>query len=323
MTSLLSFPATNHRQYLWFDVVSGLSVGAMIIPQSMSYATIAGLPTQYGLYASFVPIFAYAVFGSSRQLAVGPVALVSLLVYSGLSDFVDTDAEGNLVQAQYNTMAVQLAFLAGLSQFILGLLRFGFIVNFLSHAVISGFTTGAAIIIGLSQIGGILGYKIKKTSGWPGVAATLYNIFKDIGAFNYKTFLMGSGFIAMLLTFKHLGKTYPRLAVLRTVGPITAAAIGIAITWPARLDEKGIPIVGEIPKGLPPVTVDTWGSIRDLGKMIVTALSISLVGFLESIAIANHTQKTPVTKPHAMKTSSSCRWATCSDRWSILSACHM
>ena len=99
---------------------------------------------------------------------------------------------------------------------------------------------------------------------------------------------MGSGFIAMLLTFKHLGKTYPRLAVLRTVGPITAAAVGIAITWPARLDEKGIPIVGEIPKGMPPLTVDTWGSIDDLGKMIVTALSISLVGFLESIAIAKN-----------------------------------
>ena len=276
------------RQYLWLDIVSGLSVGAMVVPQSMSYARIAGLPTQFGLYAAFVPIFAYAIFGSSRQLAVGPVALVSLLVYSGLSDFVETDADGNINQAQFNMMAVQLAFLAGLAQFILGVLRFGFVVNFLSHAVISGFTTGAAIIIGLSQVGGILGYKIDKTSGWPGVAATIYDIFKKIDQFNYKTFLMGIGFIAMLLTFKELGKRNAKLKFLRTVGPLTAAAIGITIVWSARLDKKGIPIVGEIPKGLPPATVKYWGTISELGKMIVTAISISLVGFLESIAIAKN-----------------------------------
>jgi len=149
------------RKCLFTDVVAGLTVGIMVVPQSMSYAKLAGLPVQVGLYSSLVPIYAYAVFGSSRQLAVGPVALVSLLLSTGLtmileSEGVTPDNTENY-EAIYATMALQISFLVGVCYIVMGLLRLGFVTIFLSHAVVSGFTSAAAIIIGLSQIKYIFG----------------------------------------------------------------------------------------------------------------------------------------------------------------------
>lgn len=134
------------------DLIAGATVGVMVIPQSMAYALIAGLPTVYGLYSAFIPLFAYSVFGSSRHLAVGPVAIVSLLVESGISPLIDQSLDEAAQVAQYVHYALLTAFVSGLCMVCMGLLRLGFLVNFLSHSVISGFTTGAAVVIGVTQV---------------------------------------------------------------------------------------------------------------------------------------------------------------------------
>jgi len=139
------------------DLVAGLTVGVMLIPQGMAYAMIAGLPPIYGLYASTIPLFIYALLGTSRQLAVGPVAMVSLLTAAG----VGTLAKGGT--ELYIMLAITLAFMVGMIQFLLGVFRLGFLVNFLSHPVISGFTSAAALIIGLSQLKHLLGVEIARS----------------------------------------------------------------------------------------------------------------------------------------------------------------
>ena len=159
---MLSWLATyDWRRCLLTDVIAGLTVGIMVVPQSMSYAKLAGLPVQVGLYSSLVPIYAYAVFGSSRQLAVGPVALVSLLLSTGLTMILESEGitpdNTEDYESIYATMALQISFLVGVCYILMGLLRLGFVTIFLSHAVVSGFTSAAAIIIGLSQIKYIFG----------------------------------------------------------------------------------------------------------------------------------------------------------------------
>ena len=145
----------------------------MIIPQSMAYAMIAGLPTYYGLYAALTPLFVYALFGTSHQLAVGPVALASLLVEAGLSSVVDRNVEPE----KYISYAITLSFFVGLIQLLMGTFRLGFIVSFLSHSILSGFTSGAAISIGLSQLKHIMGYDIHSSHS---VAGTLESWGKHI-----------------------------------------------------------------------------------------------------------------------------------------------
>ena len=274
------------RTTLFSDVIAGLTVGVMIIPQSMSYAKLAGLPVEYGLYSALVPIYAYALFGSSRQLAVGPVAIISLLLSTGLG--VLMDREGFEVgdpdyQNRYNQLAVQISFLVGITYIVMGLLRLGFVTIFLSHAVISGFTSGAAVIIGLSQIKFIFGYDIKRSDH---VYEIIQSVFENISGFSYKTFLMGSLSIAALVTMKNVGKTYKKLKWMRAMGPLTVTTFTIVITVVLDLDKKGIPVVGSIPKGLPSVSVGDWTPIERFGEIYLIAISIAIVGFMESIAIA-------------------------------------
>ncbi|KAK3287873.1 hypothetical protein CYMTET_4637 [Cymbomonas tetramitiformis] len=267
----------DHKAYLQDDLIAGLTVGIMIVPQSMAYALIAGLPTQYGLYSSIIPIYIYALFGSSRQLAVGPVALVSLLVEAGLRNLgVDEDDE-----EEYAAYAHTLAFLCGMFQIFLGIFRLGFIIDFLSHAVVSGFTSGAAVTIGLSQLKYLVGYKIEKSSS---IYDTLSSAIKGIDDFQVGTFIMGSIWITMLLTFKHLGKTYPKLKMLRALGPLIVVVLSTMIVGFTRWNEQGMEVVGTIPSGFPPFTNDhKWDKT---GEVLGTAVTISFVGFMESIAIA-------------------------------------
>ncbi|MBT8273263.1 MAG: sodium-independent anion transporter, partial [Bacteroidia bacterium] len=143
---ILEWLPKYNKSWLRGDMNAGLTVGVMLIPQGMAYASIAGLPAVYGLYASIVPLLIYALFGTSRQLAIGPVAMVSLLTATALAAF------DGLTTEQYISYAILLALLVGGIQFLLGLFRLGFLVNFLSHPVISGFTSAAAIIIGFSQL---------------------------------------------------------------------------------------------------------------------------------------------------------------------------
>ncbi|KAF5203263.1 Sulfate transporter, partial [Thalictrum thalictroides] len=146
------------KEYLQIDLMAGITVGIMLVPQAMSYAKLAGLHPIYGLYSGFVPIFVYAIFGSSRQLAIGPVALVSLLVSNVLGGIADSTDE------LYTELAILLALMVGILECVMGLLRLGWLIRFISHSVISGFTTASAIVIALSQAKYFLGYNIVRSS---------------------------------------------------------------------------------------------------------------------------------------------------------------
>ena len=275
------------RTTLLKDVVAGLTVGVMVVPQSMSYAKLAGLPVQYGLYSALVPVYAYAAFGSSRQLAVGPVAIISLLLSTGLSAIMRTRGvsasdDPDAYASQYAALAVQTSFLVGVMYIVMGICRLGFVTIFLSHAVISGFTTGAAVIIGASQLKYVVGYDIERSDR---IYEILYNLFASIGEFNWKTFLMGTLSIVWLVALKNSGKRYPRLKWARAAGPLSITVIAVALVAAANLDERGIPVVGKIPRGFPQLTTSWWTPVDNFGQLFVVVVSIGIVGFMESIAI--------------------------------------
>eukprot|EP01025_Chloroclados_australasicus_P052553 TRINITY_DN612_c0_g2_i2.p2 TRINITY_DN612_c0_g2~~TRINITY_DN612_c0_g2_i2.p2 ORF type:complete len:667 (-),score=99.60 TRINITY_DN612_c0_g2_i2:54-2054(-) len=281
------------RSFLIADLIAGLTVGVMVIPQSMSYAGIAGLPPNYGLYGAFYPVLAYAVFGSSRQLAVGPVAITSLLLEEGLTplvpgkehihDTANLNAHEQEVMDVYVHKAIQVSLIVAIMYVMVGVVRLGFLANFLSHSVISGFTTGAALIIGLSQLKYILGYNIDRSSQ---VHVVLQSMFEDISKFEWQEFLMGISWIFVLLLFKELGKRHKSLRFLRPIGPLTVSIISIILVVVFKLDRKGIAVVGDIPQGLPPVSVDLWFPIEQLEEMAKIGALIMIVGLMESISIA-------------------------------------
>ncbi|CAN6565662.1 unnamed protein product [Malus baccata var. baccata] len=261
------------REYLQVDLMSGITVGVMLVPQAMSYAKLAGLEPIYGLYSGFIPLFVYAIFGSSRQLAVGPVALVSLLVSNVLTSIVDSS------DALYTELAILLAFMVGVMECILGLLRLGWIIRFISHSVISGFTTASAIVIALSQAKYFLGYDIERSSK---IVPLIKSIIAGAEGFSWPPFVMGSVILAILLTMKHLGKTRKYLRFLRAAGPLTAVLLGTIFV--KIFNPSSISLVGDIPQGLPSFSIPkAFGYATSL---IPTALLITGVAILESVGIA-------------------------------------
>ena len=275
------------RSTLLSDVIAGLTVGVMIVPQSMSYAKLAGLPVEYGLYSSFVPVYAYAFFGTSRQLAVGPVALISLLLNTGLSLMLENSGRTPENTANYDeiyaTLALQTSFLVGICYIIMGVFRLGFITIFLSHAVVSGFTSAAAIIIGMTQLKYLFGYSIPSDKS---IHKMLINIFKDISKFNWRTFVLGTTCVFFLLFLKNIAGKYPKLKYARALGPLIVTVVTIVLQAAFDLESLGIPIVGHIPSGLPRFSGGEAVKIVDFGELTVVVLSIVIVGFMESIAIA-------------------------------------
>lgn len=267
------------------DLMAGAIVAIMLVPQSMAYALLAGLPAQIGLYASIVPLMLYALLGTSRSLAVGPVAMVSLLVAAGIGPWARPGTP------DYLALALGLALLVGLIQTMMGLVRLGFLVNFLSHAVVSGFTSAAALIIGVSQLKHLLGIQIPRTESFGGL---LQAIAQHLSETNLVTLGIGLSSIAMLFYFnQRLGRLLHRRGVasgwimpLTRSGPLLIVLVSTLLVWGLRLVETaGVKIVGEIPAGLPPITLPTfdWAVWQNL---LPTALVISFVGFMESIAVA-------------------------------------
>ncbi|TCT20019.1 SulP family sulfate permease [Melghiribacillus thermohalophilus] len=257
-----------HKNDLRGDLSAGLIVAVMLIPQGMAYAMLAGLPPEIGLYASTIPLIIYALFGSSRQLAVGPVAMVSLLVFTGVSQLAEPQTE------EFVSYALLLALMVGVIQFALGIFRLGFLVNFLSHAVISGFTSAAALIIGLSQLKHILGFDLPKDS----IFVILYEAIRGIGETNLTALIIGVGSIAVLLFFK---KKLPRFPA-----PLVVVVLGTVFTYLFKLNETaGVNIVGDIPQGIPSLSLPAF-DFASIGALLPIALTISFVGFMESIAVA-------------------------------------
>ncbi len=259
-------------KWLQGDLSAGLTVGVMLIPQGMAYAMIAGLPPIYGLYASTVPLLIYAIFGTSRQLAVGPVAMVSLLTAAGVGAMAEAGSE------TYIALAIALALFVGLIQFLLGAFRLGFLVNFLSHPVISGFTSAAALIIGLSQLKHLLGVNLPRSHH---VHEILISAAEQFGAINWITFAIGATGIALIMLVKRYRPAIP--------GPLLAVVFGILAVWGLGLTEAGVKIVGEVPSGLPAFSAPHFG-LETIQSLAPIALAIALVSFMESIAVAKAIQ---------------------------------
>lgn len=267
------FPNYN-KKWLKGDISAGLTVGVMLIPQGMAYASIAGLPAVYGLYASIVPILIYAIFGTSRQLAVGPVAMVSLLTATAIESFEGITTE------QYISYAIVLALLVGAIQFLLGILRLGFLVNFLSHPVVSGFTSAAALIIGLSQLKHLLGVEIPRSHH---VHEILINAIDKIGEINWIALVIGIIGILIIVLSKRIKKSLP--------GQLFAVIFGILAVSIFGLGQgaNAVSIVKDIPDSLPNFVIPIF-DMNVFELLIPMALTISLISFMESIAVAKAIQ---------------------------------
>ncbi|MGF1472008.1 MAG: SulP family inorganic anion transporter [Rubrobacteraceae bacterium] len=259
------------REDLGGDLSAGLIVAVMLVPQGMAYAMLAGLPPVVGLYASTIPLVVYALFGSSRHLAVGPVALVSLLTLTGVSTLAEPGS------GEFVALAALLALMVGGIQFGLGLLRVGFVVNFLSHAVISGFTSAAAIVIGLSQLKHLLGVDLKST---PSVFGLLWNASQKLGEVNLLTLALGLASIGLLVLFRRVAPRFP--------APLLVVALSATAVYIFGLQERGVSIVGDVPQGVPSFALPAFG-LDSVASLLTIALTISFVGFMESIAVATDT----------------------------------
>ena len=280
---ILDWAGSYTRETATSDLVAAAIVTIMLIPQSLAYALLAGLPAEMGLYASILPLVAYAIFGTSRALAVGPVAVVSLMTAA---------AVGNLAlqgTAEYAAAAVVLAFLSGLMLVLMGVFRLGFIANFLSHPVIAGFITASGILIAASQLRHVLGI----SGGGHTLVEIAESLWANIGATNPITLAIGGAAIVFLFWVRKGLKPLliraglrPRLAdILAKAGPVAAVAVTTLAVWGLGLDERGVAIVGSVPQGLPPFTLpsfdlDLWFALAG------SAALISVIGFVESVSVA-------------------------------------
>jgi sulfate permease, SulP family len=269
---ILEWLPMYRKDQLRGDLSAGLTVGVMLIPQGMAYAMLAGLAPIHGLYAVTIPLFLYALMGTSRQLAVGPVAMLSLLTAAGIEALHPSSPE------QYLLYALTTAFMVGVLQSAMGLFRLGFLVNFLSHPVISGFTSAAAIIIGLSQLKHLLRLDLPKSEH---IQEIIVALLKQMDGTHGLT--LGIGITAILL-IKYGKKINPNLPT-----SLLAVALGILLVWGFNLTEYGVKIVGAVPSGLPKWSSPSFdpGVWKDL---LSVALTIALVGFMESFAVAKAIQ---------------------------------
>ncbi|MDH5601223.1 MAG: SulP family inorganic anion transporter [Gammaproteobacteria bacterium] len=257
------------KNVLRADILAGITVALVLIPQSMAYAQLAGLPAYFGLYISFMPVMIAALWGSSRQLATGPVAVVSIMTATALAP-VATSPE------HYIALAMFLALLVGLFQLFLGVFRLGLVVNFLSHPVIVGFTNAAAMVIGLSQLSKIFGVSM------PGSASDhfmgrIWGVFEQIGDTHILTLFMGLGAFAIMMGLKRYAPKLP--------GVLIAVSSAIIISWLINFEEKGGTVVGKIPEGLPNLEVPLFSADLVI-TLLPSAIVIALVGFMEAISIA-------------------------------------
>lgn len=280
---ILQWLKVYNKGTLTNDLVAALIVTIMLIPQSLAYALLAGLPAEVGLYASILPLVAYAIFGTSRTLAVGPVAVVSLMTAAAVGNMA---LQGT---AEYLTAAIALAFLSGLMLIVMGILRLGMLANFLSHPVISGFITASGIIIAASQLKHIFGVD---ASGHNLVEFAI-SMAAQADQLHWPTLIIGVSATAFLFWVRKnlkplLIKTgmNPRIAdVLAKAGPVAAVAATTLVTFALSLDQSGVRVVGEVPTGLPGFDLPSF-DMELWQQLFVSALLISVVGFVESVSVA-------------------------------------
>ncbi len=248
--------------------MAGLTVGIMLVPQGMAYALLAGLPPIYGLYAGLVPMMIYPFFGTSRHLSVGPVALVSILVLTGLTEFAEPFSE------EYISLAILTSLVAGAIQVALALFRMGFLVNFLSHPVISGFTSAAALIIGISQLKYFFGINVPRSGS---IISTLQDLFSHMNEVHFLTLIIGFVGLAAIVIMKKVKRSLPGALIVVILSIISISVFG----W----DKAGVAIIEDVPKGLPAIRMPDI-TLQNIFNVFPLALIICLISFIESLAIA-------------------------------------
>ena len=280
---ILEWGAKYNSKTFSNDMIVALIVTMMLIPQSLAYAILAGLPPEIGLYASMAPLILYAVFGTSRALAVGPVAVASLMTAAAAGQLASQGSP------EYLGAAIALAMVSGLLLVVMGLLKLGFLANFLSHPVISGFITASGIQIATGQLGPVLGIHAEGES----FLQIVISLYHSIGSIHFATAAIGFGSLIFLFWVRSglkplllRMKTPAKVAdILVKVGPVIAIIATIIIAAGLGLADKGVRIVGKVPGGLPKITLPPLDFALWL-KILVPALLISIVGYVESISVA-------------------------------------
>lgn len=267
------FPITDnfstHTSSDWRkDLIAGITVAVMLVPQGMAYAMLAGMPPIYGLYGGLIPLLLYAVMGTSRQMSIGPVAISALLVLAGVSQIADP------MTPEYISLVILTGLLVGIAQLLLGVFRLGFLVNFISHPVIVGFTSAAAIIIAVSQLKDLLGISIPRFSH---AYQTVEYAINHIGETNWMTVILCIGSIVTMLVLKKINKAIP--------GALIVVVIGTLLVYFLGEEKMNIAIVKDVPQGLPAFEIPemTWEKIQILYPTIFT---VTIICIVESIAIA-------------------------------------
>ncbi|MBE9637702.1 SulP family inorganic anion transporter [Salipiger mangrovisoli] len=280
---ILDWARSYDRNTATSDLVAAVIVTIMLIPQSLAYALLAGLPAEMGLYASILPLVAYAIFGTSRALAVGPVAVVSLMTAAAIGQLGLSDP------AQIALAAVTLAFISGVFLVAIGVLRLGFLANFLSHPVIAGFITASGVLIAASQLKHIFGISAEGHTLVDLVGALIAHLPET----NLITLGIGGAATAFLFWVRKGLKPLlrrmgfgPRMAdILAKAGPVAAVAVTTLLTWGLGLNEMGVKVVGEVPMGLPPLSAPSF-DLTMWKTLLMPAILISIIGFVESVSVA-------------------------------------
>ena len=249
------------------DFVAGITVGIILIPQGIAYALIAGLPPIYGLYAALVPQLMYAIFGSSRQVAIGPVAMDSLIVAAGVSALHLVGSES------YVLAAILLALVVGVIQLLMGVFRLGFIVNFLSRPVISGFTSAAALIIGFNQFRNLFGVDFVRSNQ---IQYVIKDIWENISSYNFNTTSIGLIAVLIILVLRKVNKKIPNALIVVVLGIVSVKYLGHIFA--------DVAIIKEVPSGLPSFSIPVIDLV-EIKELLPIALTLVLVGFLETISI--------------------------------------
>ena len=284
MTWLPTWLCTYRPAWLAGDLTAGVIVTVMLIPQSLAYALLAGLPPEVGLYASILPIVAYALLGSSMTLAVGPVAVASLMTASALQPLASAGS------AEYVALAVQLSMISGVMLLGFGALRLGFLAYFLSHSVISGFITGSAVLIAVGQLKYILGVKVAGSN----VLEILLGLARALPQTRPVTVIIGvASLLFLLLARRYLAPVLTRLGVpakaadlMAKLAPMVVVIASTAVVGLFKLNETaGVSVVGNVPQGLPQLSLSLPG-MSTLSQLWLPALLITLIGFVESVSVA-------------------------------------
>jgi len=271
------FPGLNwlqgyHQDNFKSDLFSGLAIAVMLIPQGMGYAVVAGLPPEYGLYACIFPPIIYALLGTSNKISIGPVALDSILIITGLSVLAEPGSE------HYLELAIGLTLLVGIIQGFFGLIKFGFIANFLSHPVIVGYTSAASLIIMGSQFENMVGVQVE-----PGNIFTLiFQLIQKIAQWNWVTVSIGVIGLLFMIYPKRIFSSPPYALILLIAGMFCAG------TW--NLSHYGVEVIASIPQGLPSLTVPSL-SLDELLSLIPVAITVALMGYVGTMSICKSQEK--------------------------------